>query len=384
MNRSRAVTGAILAIVVCLVLQSSVDAQILFEAERSPIRSLIFDTANNDALVLESAPLHFREQNPSLQLAVANDTALNAFSVGHENGSKDSMTKGNSKADPCYGPEWMYRGGALFMQRGTPDSSVLLFDTAAPANNINANEFGFDFETGWEVSAIRDCGDRGWEIRYMSVDGWNATSNLTAGAPTLIQINNAPASFLPGTTTVNATYSSELLGGELNRRRRFNDCVTVFAGFRYIELDEHVHLDADTAVLPSTYDAFTANRLYGGQLGLEANLWCRNRLTVEGVGKVGVYYNDSGQFSALDTGAVVFSAGATSERAAFAAELGLAGSYCLTDNLSLRASYNLLFIDSVALATDQIPATNIIMGTGISSSGDVFYHGAMVGLEYRR
>ena len=60
------------------------------------------------------------------------------------------------------------------------------------------------------------------------------------------------------------------------------------------------------------------------------------------------------------------------------------GVYCLTERLSLRASYNVLWVDSVALASDQIAASNLVLGTGINPDGDVFYHGAMVGLEYRR
>jgi len=310
-----------------------------------------------------------------------------AYTFASELWDEDSADAGcQSGTCGCCGPTWVLRGGALFMQRGTPDSSVLMFDTAAPANNINANEFNFDFETGWEVSGIRDRGDRGWEIRFMSMDGWTATERLLAAAPAVVQINNTPPSFLRGATIVTATYNSELLGGELNRRRRVNDWLTAFAGLRYMELDEHFHVDANAGALPSTYDTFTTNRLYGGQLGVEATLLCRDRLTLEGIGKAGVYYNDSGQRTAFATGPppVVFRAADTGERAAFSAEVGIAGSYCLTGNFSLRASYSLLYLDSVALAADQIPATNLILGRGITSGGDVFYHGAMVGLEYLR
>jgi hypothetical protein len=319
---------------------------------------------------------------------LAQDRSEDYFLVSESTGGdldKSVHADGKGGSLDCCGPSWVFRGGALFMQRGTPDSSVLMFDTAAPANDINANEFNFDFEPGWEVSGIRDCGDRGWEIRFMSIDGWNATERLTAAAPTTVQINNNPVrAFGPGTTLVDAAYHSELLGGELNRRRRVNDCLTVFAGFRYFELDEHFHVDANSGLLPSTYDTLTANRLYGGQLGLEARLLSRDRWTLEGLAKVGVYYNDSAQTTALDTGAVVVSATDTSDRAAFSADVGLLATYCLTDNLSLRASYNVLFFDSVVLASDQIPATNFVTGAGIASGGDVFYHGALVGLEYRR
>lgn len=295
-----------------------------------------------------------------------------------------AVAPGHGKSCSCCGPQWIVRGGALFMQRGQPDSSVLIFDTGDPANALNANAFDFQFETGWEASMIRDCGDRGWEVRFLMVDGWDAASNLTAAPASLFQINNVLPTFLPGTTLVAARYHSDLLGGEVNRRRRVSDRMTVLAGFRYLELDEHFHVDADTAVLPTTYDTVTGNQMYGGQLGVEATLFCRDRLTVDTIAKLGVYYNDAEQATAFDTGAVVATAAGTSDGAAFAGEWGIASSFCLTDSLSLRASYNLMYLDSVVLASDQIPVTNLVFGTGINAQGGAFYHGAMVGLEYRR
>ncbi|MGD9719626.1 MAG: hypothetical protein AB7O59_00225 [Pirellulales bacterium] len=47
----------------------------------------------------------------------------------------------------------------------------------------------------------------------------------------------------------------------------------------------------------------------------------------------------------------------------------------LTDNLALRAGYQLLWVSGVATASDQLPATSL------DTSGDVFLHGALVGAE---
>jgi hypothetical protein len=124
--------------------------------------------------------------------------------------------------------------------------------------------------------------------------------------------------------------------------------------------------------------------LYGGQLGADATLWCGDRLTVEGLLKAGIFHNSAGQNTILDTGVVVVNAADDDDRTAFLGELAFTANYCLTDTLSLRAGYDLLWVETVALAADQIPATNFFTGGGIAADGGAFYHGAFVGLEYRR
>jgi hypothetical protein len=344
--------GVLLTILACLTCLRSVEAQ--FE---------VVDAGPDSIVQLDSDGVHLGNE------LAGSDTADN---ISHDRSCR------------CCGPQWTFEGDALFMQRARPGSSVLMFDTANPTNTLNANELSFDFEPGWEVSARRECDDVGLGIRFMSIAGWDAGSTLTVAAPpSLIQINNSLPLSMPGVTLLTASYSSDLLGFEFNRRRRANDWLTILAGFRYLELDERFHAEADAAVVASTYETVTTNRLYGGQLGAKANLWCRDRLTLEALGKVGVYHNDGSQFSRFDTGVVAATAADASERAAFVGELNVAGSYCLSDRLSLRVSYDLLWIESVVLATDQIPITNFALGNGITDGG-VFYHGATAGLEYRR
>ena len=65
-------------------------------------------------------------------------------------------------------------------------------------------------------------------------------------------------------------------------------------------------------------------------------------------------------------------------------EIGIAGDYRLTDRWSVRGGYRLIWIDRVALATDQLAASDFVFARGIDPTGDVFYHGAFVGLHYVR
>ena len=68
----------------------------------------------------------------------------------------------------------------------------------------------------------------------------------------------------------------------------------------------------------------------------------------------------------------------------FLASWKISGSYSFTDSLALRVAYDAIWLESVALASEQIPATDMFAGTGISADGGVLFHGAVLGIEYRR
>lgn len=279
--------------------------------------------------------------------------------------------------------QWTFGADAVFVQRSRPDSLVLMQDALMPARNLNAGAFGFDFTTGWDVTLERETDSGGLEARLLSIDGWDSASTAIVGSPSLVIINNVTSSSLSGVTSVDATYNSELLSAELNLRQQFSDDISLLGGFRYLELDEQFHAGLDAGMFPSTYDTFARNRLYGGQVGADATLWRRDRLTVEGLAKVGVFHNSGRQNTVFNTGLVVATAADTSDRAAFLGELAFTANYWLTDRLTLRVSYDLLWLETVALASDQVPTTNFATSSGISPDGGAFYHGALVGLECR-
>jgi hypothetical protein len=261
---------------------------------------------------------------------------------------------------------------------------VLMHESGVPSRNLNANAFDFLVATGWDLSLKRETCNGGLEARLLSMDGWNSATTAISGAASNIQINNVVPFFLPSVTMVNATYNSELTSGELNLRRPLGDRISLLAGLRYLELDEHLHVDLIDGGAPSTYDISARNRLYGGQLGAEATLWCHGRLTVEGLTKVGVFHNSGGQNSAVNTGAVLITVADTSNRAAFLGELAFTANYSLSDRLTFRAGYDLLWLETVALASDQMAVSSFATGNGISATGGAFYHGAFVGLEFQR
>jgi hypothetical protein len=158
--------------------------------------------------------------------------------------------------------------------------------------------------------------------------------------------------------------------------------VTWFIGFRALQIDELLLANINGGA--STHSVATGNRLYGVQLGLDALLLDNDCWYVNAVGKVGIYSN-SGEQVTTTAGLVgplpliTF----TDNQTSFVGEFGINYGYRLTDRLTFLAGYNLLFVTGVALAPDQLAATNINTGVGaLDTNGSLFYHGLNLGLEY--
>jgi len=184
--------------------------------------------------------------------------------------------------------------------------------------------------------------------------------------------------------------STQLWGAELNARR--NICcgcdyrVDVLAGFRYLHLDEGLHITEDLVALRAVpaaginvgdriivTDRFdTKNDFYGAQLGVVAE-YRYGRWFAEGTFKLGlgvvhqvvdihgsttitpldptVAGRQFGQgLLALDSNSGTFSR----DRFAVVPEVGLKVGYQLTDQLRAFVGYNFLYVSSVVRPGDQI------------------------------
>lgn len=285
---------------------------------------------------------------------------------------------------PC--DTWRVTADALFLQRRNPDAAALVVDALGGAQLLNAGDFDFGLQAGFDISLTRRLGEcLGIEARYFGVDHWHAGAAAATAPDSLLQINASPAVSVWAGTGLDAHYSSELQNVELNAQYRIRERWTLLGGFRYAELDERFTADLVEPDIPFRYETAARNRLYGGQLGVSVTLWdSGGPLTIDAVGKAGIFGNAAAQDSAYDTGVVTVPAHDSASRTAFLGEIGLMADYRLTSRWSLRGGYRLLWIDGVALATEQVAASDFVLNRGMNTSGDAFYQGAFVGVQYVR
>lgn len=288
----------------------------------------------------------------------------------------DSCGATNNVCGCCCVPNWTIRAEALIWNRAGGTNVPLI---AAPVAVGSA-----DLTGGWAVgprlTAIKhgifgSCWDL--EVAYFGIDGWSGTQTVVGATQYLTNpVINFPAS------PVALTYASELQNFEVNGRRAYSDWVTWFIGFRALQIDEL--LNADIGAGGATHTVATRNRLYGGQLGLDAVLFDNGCSYMNAVGKAGIFANSGEQVTTtVGIGGALPLITYTGNQTSFVGQLGVNYGYRMTDRLTFLAGYNLLWVTGVALAPDQLAATDITTGVGaLDSNGSLFYHGVNVGLEY--
>lgn len=315
------------------------------------------------------------------------------FVVSARSDEAGDGTGGDDRTGRCHvcecGPLWTVQASALFTDRKSPNDQVLISDWATGATLLNANQFDFDWETGLEMSTMyhRRLG-AAFEFRYMWLGDHSDTVAYTLPAATGITIHTNPVTYFGANTESTATFTSELHSFELNDRRT-NCAWTLLYGVRYV----HIADESLSAFLAfpgggeaGRWDA--DNDLLGFQIGAERSLCFRNLLLTAG-GKAGIYYADMETSFELYRGPdrlVDVFAAADDAGVGFLGELAFTASYPLTCNLSLTAGYHLLWLEGVAVGTEQVATTGSFNAVGpIGSSvdsGGMFYHGASAGLEY--
>lgn len=291
----------------------------------------------------------------------------------------------------CSDPVFTAYANAVIMHRSTPNGAVLVTDSYVPGGNVllDASEFNFDYEGGWEFGFARYLNPK-WDVefRYFSIDGWSA-----ARAPVLSPNGSVTQYVTPTGLTnipaeVSGVYRSELENIEILARRRMIPWLDVSLGFRYLELEDGglamVHNIGPGASLV-THAVDATNYLYGFQLGADFDVLSRRRFGVEGIIKAGIYGNDARNAVMITHAGPQKASAAHAGRTAFVGELGLGGLYRVTDSVALRAGYRLMWIEGVALASDQVAVSDPAAGAAtVNFNGSPYYDGVYIGLELNR
>jgi hypothetical protein len=204
-------------------------------------------------------------------------------------------------------------------------------------------------------------------------------------------------------------YRSELHNGEISIRRRWSEPVGYFqgsflTGVRYLDLDEGSRFTADGLNNNGAanngprffdYNVATRNSLVGWQVG--ADLWY-NFLPGIKMGvefKTGIYNNRSQQDTSIfanslpSFGIPEIREYALDNRTAYITQLTPQLVYRLNHSIAFRTSYQVLWIDNVALASDNFnstPPSLFLPGSNrlaaINNSSDIVYQGITAGVEF--
>lgn len=323
----------------------------------------------------------------------------------------NSICTGSTCAECCSDPlpcnmcprvygevEWLF----LKRSTGQPDRTLLI-NASNQAVLASSSDLSFDFDSGARaLIGFQLCGcvpvefgyfglcDSVASLEYMPQQGVNATLPGPLGVASNVFHDNV---------TVQVDYRSRIQGAEVNFPCCFccedpcGDYATskeFFAGFRYVSLREDILIfgakPVQSGIETGYYDTNSRNDLYGAQVGSRIRR-CRGRFSLEGTAKVGIFYNQAGQeqvFVDFPNFLLRPSVSANGNNVACVSELNLTGIYQLNRTWGLRAGYNVMWIEGVALAPNQLDFSFAsTSGTGLHAGGGLFLHGVNVGLEAR-
>ncbi|MCL4204173.1 MAG: hypothetical protein KJ000_16955 [Pirellulaceae bacterium] len=281
-------------------------------------------------------------------------------------------------------PAWQVTAELIGLRRQPANDHLFVKECGCDNPQMDVGDLSFGYELGVRVSIARsDCCYGGWEFGYLGLPEWDASQ--TASGNLYFQGLGFSLQACPGLFL--AEYDSSLHSFEINYRPMnhmdcFSSRCSFFGGFRYIRLDETFRLSELNAPIYSLFKISTANNLYGVHFGNSYLLYdCGGPLYVETLLKFGIYANESSQHTMSSV--IGPPAGASRTTLAYSGEFAIAAGYRITHCVDIRAGYQLLGIGAVALAPDQLVATDLIAHTASVQYNTLIAHGGFIGLTVR-
>jgi hypothetical protein len=308
---------------------------------------------------------------------------------------------------PRFSPRWTAAADFIILDRigSVPYTLVETVPAsqhpdAAGTEVLNARDLQQGFSGGSRLDLIHHGEDgNDLEVSYFQIDGWDSYRAI-GPTPNDWLVMKAPSDFLQTqddkvTQQMAWGYTSQLYNAEVNVRANLFDRVTMLAGFRWVNLTE----DLVGILTPPTangkgsfWDAQTKNNLYGLQLGMDTKLLERNGFSIDSVLKAGIFDNHAEDATSVRMDRIQFGDSDSTNHVAFVGEIGVQCKYQVTQRLSLKASYEVIWMQGVALAPGQIaetschysliPQNTYVQALGVDCNSGVFYQGATAGFEY--
>jgi hypothetical protein len=288
---------------------------------------------------------------------------------------------------------------ALILQRNISGSGIpLAVDSTTGDPLLTTNDLDFPFAGGVRAYVgHRFCCCWAWELGYFGLFDANASTSVTGDLALPGDLGAATNVFF-GADRFDIDYTSRLHGAEFNFVCCCQCCkpcsshqssVEWIYGFRYLRVDEQLTIAAERLEVggleTGNYEVRASNDLYGGQFGVRLR-HCRGPWSVEGTGKIGLFGNDANMNQTVTDfpDFVVRQTSSSDTDLALLGELNLSLIRQVSDHWYVRGGYNLIWIDGIALAPDQLDfSLSSTSGTTIDDDNTMFLHGVNVGLEAR-
>lgn len=287
-------------------------------------------------------------------------------------------------------PKFYFVGEALWLHLNQTSAFPVVQNQNTLATALNTNALNFGTRAGPRLTVgyrFSQCGTA--ELSYFGLQDWHASAAARGNNNLTLPGDLGPATddFF-GANVMQVNSAARLNNVEANYwHQTSRSRLSLLAGFRYFNFSDKFDItavDSDTSI--SNYRTSTRNNLFGAQAGArwraQRGIW-----GLEIVKKAGIYGNNASQSTYLgDFGntVVLRNSHTNGGSTAFIAEIGVNGRMQLTNWLYFRGGYNLIWVDGIARAANQLDFSNHAgSGTTLHDRSNLFLHGANLGLEAR-
>lgn len=285
---------------------------------------------------------------------------------------------------------------------------------------LNSKNLKQHFSPGFRLGATYH-GDSNNDLllSFFRIGNWNTTRSIGPDNPLDWLVMKAPGVFFQTQDftyqSMTWDYSTKLYNLELSMQKKLGSGITMTAGFRWLRLHDNLqgtipppdliqptwktHLEADIAYVawfekqpgipapkyPPFWNTGTTNNLYGLQIGVGEKLFKHHHFSLDGLIKLGFFWNNASELTGVSMAKVMYDSDASTNRMAFASELGLQFKYQIIKNALLKFGYEALWIAGVAFSPGQIQKTyttpTSVQSFGVNTNSHVLFHGGSAGLE---
>ena len=290
-------------------------------------------------------------------------------------------------------------------------------DSALNSTNLKQGfSPGFRLGAAYHVDSKHDL-----LLSFFRIGDWNSTRSIGPDNPLDWLVMRAPGDFFQTQDftyqSMTWDYSTKLYNAELNMHKKFSNAITMVAGFRWLQLHENLqgtipprdriqptwkfYPKANLAYVawfekqpgttapeyPPFWNTSTTNNLYGLQIGMVGKLFRCSHFFLNGLIKVGGYWNHASESTGVSIAKVLYDSGASTNHLAFVGEIGLQCKYQVTNMIALKLGYEALWVTGISLAPGQIHETysnsapTSVNALGVSSNSNVLFQGGSAGLE---
>ncbi len=289
-------------------------------------------------------------------------------------------------------------GDMTFSNRATTAGLQSVLSTGGNLHFNNQTNFRIELERRLEENASL-------EFVYFGLQNWSDSAGIRDSLPDLQSpyflygTSNGPAFGYDAAFAHTISYSTRFHNAEINYWRPIPYALhglhaSFLAGVRFFNLHEGFTYAGFTPNFVGQTNIQTRNNMVGSQIGFQLTAPIKEKFSIRWDGKAGIFLNSAEQRTvitrynnALGVRDINYAEAVNKIGPAFVGEVNIVGAYRLNCRWTLYAGYQMLWVESLALAPNNFnpnfPTSTGRPGTQtIDNDGRAFYQGARGGFQF--